>query len=318
MLSRVADAIYWMSRYLERADSTIRLIEATEQLSLDFPAEKGYSHWSALMNVSGDAQLYAERYSVVRPHAVLLFLLFDLECTNSVYSCIRGARENARIVREILSPEAWEQLNLIYHTMKNGLAHVETVIENPFEICEKIRLGSIMVSGLIEDTMPHEEAWHFFRLGKAVERADKTSRILDVKTYSLLESLGDFGSSFDDTLWAALLRSISALEPYRQIYGPVNPQNVAKFLLQSHTYPRALLFCLLSAQKTLHYFSGRPVGTFGNQAEKVVGKLVAELSYAEVDDILAQGLHEFCDTFQTQLNQLDDAIQQSYFYLSEG
>jgi uncharacterized alpha-E superfamily protein len=161
--------------------------------------------------------------------------------------------------------------------------------------------------------MTHGEAWHFSRLGRLLERADKTSRILDVKYYMLLRSAADVGTPFDDIQWAAVLRSASAFEMYRKRHGRLTPRGVVEFLLMDREFPRAIHFCLLAARDSLHAISGTPLGTFRHPPEKLLGQLCSDLAYTAVDEIIAQGLHEYLDEFQTRLNRLGAGILDTFF-----
>jgi uncharacterized alpha-E superfamily protein len=161
--------------------------------------------------------------------------------------------------------------------------------------------------------MTHGEAWHFCQLGRMLERADKTSRILDVKYFILLPKVSDVGTPFDDIQWLALLRSASALEMYRQRHGRISPPNVVNFLVLDREFPRAVLHCLTRANESLHSISGTVTGSYSNIAERRLGQLRAELAYTQADDVISGGLHEFVDSLQSRLNLIGDAIHDSFF-----
>jgi uncharacterized alpha-E superfamily protein len=185
----------------------------------------------------------------------------------------------------------------------------------PGEFFDEVKMASQLFAGITEATMSHGEAWHFCRLGRKLERADKTSRILDVKYYLLLHSAQDVGTAFDDVQWAALLRSASAFEMYRKKHGRISPKGVVEFLMLSPDFPRAMQYCLLAAQDSLHTVSGTPTGTFRYLPEKLLGQLCSDLSYATVDDIIAYGLHEYADQFQNKINQVGNGISETFFAL---
>ena len=163
--------------------------------------------------------------------------------------------------------------------------------------------------------MSHGEAWHFARLGRLLERADKTSRILDVKYYRAAADVADVGTPLDTVQWSALLESASALEMYRKRYGRITPADVADFLILDREFPRAIHFCLIKAEESLLAITGGERGTFRTLAEQRLGRLRAELDYTQIDEIIDQGLHEFIDAFQMQLNQVGDAIHETFFAL---
>jgi uncharacterized alpha-E superfamily protein len=311
MLSRVADSICWLSRYVERAENVARFIGVNLQLMIDAPAGED-QQWQPLVNITGDHEVFAKRYGAATQANVIKFLTFDEEYPNSMLNCLRGARENARSVREIISSEMWLQLNKFYLTV-NSAASDPRVIESPHEFFSEVKLASHLFTGITDATMTHGEPWHFCRLGRMLERADKTSRILDVKYFLLLRSVADVGTPFDDIQWAALLRSASAFEMYRKRFGRISPKGVVEFLVLDRDFPRAMHFCLLAAQQSLHAISGTPVGTFRNPAEKQLGQLCSDLAYAQVDEILGQGLHEYLDEFQTKLNRVGTGIFETFF-----
>ena len=165
-----------------------------------------------------------------------------------------------------------------------------------------------LLAGCLDNTMSREEPWYFGRLGQLVERADKTSRSLDVKYFHLLPSVQDVGSTLDENQWAALLRSASSFQMYRQKYGRIAPEKVVEFLILDRNFPRAILHCITRAEEYLHAISGTPMGSFSNAAEQHIGQLRAELAYAGTPEILRIGLHEFLDQFQTKLNRVGAGI----------
>ena len=312
MLSRVANSIYWMSRYLERAENVARFIEVNLHLMLDTVASEG-NQWGPLVNTTGDHALFAKLYGTPTKENVLQFLTFDRENPNSILSCVWRARENARSMREIISSEMWEQANEFYRLVKNA---VDTdALDNPHNFYTQVKMASHLFDGIADATMSHGKAWHFLRLGEMLERAEKTSRILDVKYFILLPGPQEVGSTIDSIQWAALLRSASAFEMYRKYYRRITPGKVADFLILNNQFPRAVRFCLDQAQESLRAISGSPVGFPGNEAERRLGRLSSELNYAQIDEIIGVGLHEFLDNLQTKLNRIDDAIFETFFAL---
>jgi len=312
MLSRVAYSIYWMSRYLERAENVARFIEVNLHLMLDTAASDG-NQWEPLVNTTGDHALFAQGYNKPTKENVLQFLTFDRENPNSILSCVWRARENARSVREIISSEMWEQANEFYRLVKNA---VDTdALDNPHNFYTQVKMASHLFDGIADATMSRGQAWHFLRIGEMLERAEKTSRILDVKYFILLPLAHDIGSTIDSIQWAALLRSASAFEMYRKHYRRIAPAKVADFLILNNEFPRAVRYCLGQAQESLRAISGSPPGFPGNEAERRLGRLSSELNYAQMDEIITSGLHEFLDNLQTKLNRIDDAIFDTFFSL---
>lgn len=313
MLSRVADSIYWMSRYVERAENVARFIEVNLQLMLDAPSGED-QQWEPLVNTTGDHEAFTKRYGKATQQNVIHFLTFDAENPNSILSCVRAARENARTIREIISSEMWLQLNKFY-LMVTAAAENASAQANPHEFFTEVKNANHLFNGVAEATMTHGEPWHFFLMGRMLERADKTSRILDVKYFILLRSVQDVGTPFDDIQWAAVLRSASAFEMYRKRHGRISPKSVVEFLLLDREFPRAVHFCLLEARDSLYAISGTPPGTFRHIPEKLLGQLCSELSFASVDEIVNSGLHEYLDSLQTRMNQVAAGIYETFFAL---
>lgn len=313
MLSRVADSIFWMSRYVERADNVARFIDVNLNLSLELgSAMEG--QWAPLVYTTGDQNLFGELYGDFSQDNVLQFLTFDDRNPNSILSCLRIARENARTVREMISSAMWEEINKFFLMVK-GAAWTGGHVESAYDFFNRIKLASHLLEGVREATMSHGEALHFARMGHLVERADKTSRILDVKYYLLLPSVYDVGTPLDTIQWSALLKSASALEMYRKTHGRITPQRVADFLVLDRYFPRAMHFCLLKAEQSLLAITGGTPGTFRTTAEQQLGRLRAELDYANIKEIIDRGLHEFIDGFQDQLNLVGVAIHETFFAL---
>jgi len=309
MLSRVAESIHWMGRYIERAENVARFVDVNLNLMLDLPVGSA-QQWQPLIDITGDTEPFARRYGAATQLNVIHFLTFDPENVNSICSCLRAARENARSVREVISSEMWEQLNQFYLMVSSAAAGGVT---DPQELFASVKLASHLFAGITDATMTHNEGWHFCRLGRELERADKTSRILDVKYFLLLPTVADVGTTFDDIQWAAVLRSASAFEMYRKRHGRISPVNVVEFLLLDREFPRAVHSCLMAARESAHAISGTPPGIFRNPVEQLLGELCSELAYAVVEDIIAAGLHEYLDRLQTKMNLVGNGIHETFF-----
>ena len=224
MLSRVADSIYWMSRYIERAENVARVIDVNLNLMLDLPVG-ATQQWQPVVDTTGDTKAFKKRYGVANQQNVIRFLTFDPDHSNSIVSCVRAARENARSVREVISSEMWEQINQFYLMITSADASARGV-RDPHYFFGSVKMSSQLIAAVTDATMTHGEGWHFSRLGREIERADKTSRILDVKYFLLLPAVADVGTTFDDIQWAAVLRSASAFEMYRKKHGRISPDRV--------------------------------------------------------------------------------------------
>ena len=215
MLSRVADSVYWLNRYIERAENTARFIDVNLQLSLDLSGPLS-EQWEPLVITSGDRAAFKERYGEPHQKNVIQFLTSDLENPNSIMSCLTVARENARSVREIISSEMWEHVNKFYLLVKDAIDN-NVPLSEPYQFYGEIKRSAHLFAGIMEATMSHGEGWNFGRMGRFLERADKTSRILDVKYFILLPNAKDVGTPFENIQWAAVLKSASAFEMYRNI-----------------------------------------------------------------------------------------------------
>jgi uncharacterized alpha-E superfamily protein len=313
MLSRVANSIYWLSRYTERAENVARFIDVNLQMILDLPS--GFTEqWEPLVIITGDDAAFAQRFSRASRENVIRFLTFDVNNPNSIISCLRAARENARTIREAISPEMWEQINT-YYLMVNAAASDERMMGSPYSFFSEVKRASHLFDGISEATMLHDEGWHFYRAGRLLERADKTSRLLEVKYFILLPSAADVGTPLDDIQWAAVLRSASALEMYRKRHGHIAPDKIIDFLVLDREFPRSIHYCLTAANDSLHAISGTPIGMYRNPAEQHLGQLRAELAYTDTQQIVARGLHEFLDALQKKLNLIDQSIFDTFFAL---
>jgi len=313
MLSRVADSIYWLNRYIERAENVARFIDVNLHLMLDLPAGTT-EQWAPLVDTTGDEELFQERYGEATRENVVAFLTVDTDNPNSIYACLRAARDNARSVREIIASEMWEQVNTFYLMVRDAAAQGR-VMADPHAFFTEVKMASHLFVGITEVTMSHNEGWHFGRLGRMLERADKTSRILDVKYFILLRSVQDVGTPFDDVQWAAVLRSASAFEMYRKRHGRISPKAVVEFLLLDREFPRAIQYCLLAVRDSLHAISGTTIGSFRNPPEKLLGQLCSDLSFTSVDEIIDAGLHEYLDNLQTRMNHVAAGIYETFFAL---
>ncbi len=241
LLSRVADAVYWMARYIERAENIARYIGVNLNLQLDLPLDPAHQ-WQPLIDTSGDTEAFRDRYGEATQARVIEYLAYDTENPNSIASCLRLARENARSVREVISSEMWAQVNSMYLQIQAQRSMPEP--ERLLDAFREIRLGCHLFGGVTDATMTHNEPWHFLRLGRKLERADKTSRILDVKYFMLLPSTRDVGTPYDDIHWAAVLKSVSGFEMYRKKYGRITPRDVVDFLVMDREFPRAVSYCI--------------------------------------------------------------------------
>jgi len=311
MLSRVANAIYWMCRYIERAENVARFISVNLNLLLDMPSEKG-KHWEPLVMTTGDQAMFEKKYPDYVQDAVIRFLTFDREYPNSILSCLVAARENGRSIREIISSEMWEHLNNFYLELADARSPA-MALEDPHRFYKIIQMRSHLFTGLMDSTMSHGEAWNFARIGMMLEREDKTSRILDVKYFMLLPHADLVNSPIDNIQWTAVLKSASAFEMFRKEHHHITPRKVAGFLIFDAQFPRSFRHCISKADVCLHRITGSPPGSATNAAEKRLGRLKADLEYTDIDEVIDHGMHEYLDNLQTRLNYVDEAIGTTFF-----
>lgn len=310
MLSRVADSIYWLNRYVERAENIARFVDVNLNLLLDSPVVMT-QQWAPLVMTTGDLDLFKQRYGEPNADKVIHFLTFDPTYHNSIISCLQAARENARSIREIISSEMWEQVNTFYLMVKDA-SQAQPFAQLPSFFAE-VKMASHLFAGVTDATMSHNEGWHFGRLGRLIERADKTARILDVKYYILLPEINYVGTALDELQWIALLKSTSGYEMYRKRQRRISPTDIAKFLILDREFPRSIQFCLLQAEHSLYQITQSSPGTWTNLAERTLGRLRSEMDFITVEEIIQTGLHEFLDHIQTELNHVGGQISETFF-----
>lgn len=316
MLSRVADSIYWLNRYVERAENVARFVEVNLNLLLDSPNVMT-QQWEPIILTTGDLALFRERHGEATAEKVVQFLSFDAAYPNSIVSCLRAARENARSIREVISSEMWQQVNSFY-LMVTDVANSGSLpdLAAVLKFFDEVKLQSHLFAGVMDATMTHNEGWHFGQIGRLIERADKTARILDVKYYILLPSVNYVGSTLDELQWMALLKSASAYEMYRKQGGHrISPNQVASFLILDTEFPRSVRYCILEAERSLHQITGTPIGSWRIPVERSMGRVRADLDYITIEEIFEVGLHEYLDSLQSRMNEVGDKIFETFFAL---
>jgi uncharacterized alpha-E superfamily protein len=307
MLSRTADHLYWMARYTERAENLARLLDVTHQMSL-VPQSVAVQNqnWGAILALNSLEDAFARSYDEVNAENVLRFMVCDPGNPNSIYSCLRAARENAHAVRGTLTAETWESYNFTWIEVR-GQKFEQIVSGGVGEFFEWVKLRSAVTRGVSFGTMLQDDASHFIRLGGLLERGDNTARILDVK-YHVLHTNGDEGTS-DFYQWGALLRSLSAFEVYRKVYRDViTPARVAELLMLRPDMPRSLHSCTRGIVRVLKAISN----TQSAESERLAGMLHAHIHFTRIDDALAQGLHEYLTDFMDRVYDLGERISQDF------
>ena len=315
MLSRVGDSTYWMGRYIERAENNARLLDVNVQMLLDFESrgvETERQFWGPILSTLEDAELFHHLHEEFTAAAVLDYVTFERRNPNSINSCINHARENARAVRDQISSEMWEQINALWLYLRDTSAGRD-FRANSHEFYDKVTFASQLIQGVTDATMTHSEAWRFVQAGKFIERADSTTRILDLKYHILLPSGEQVGGNVDISQWMSVLRSCSGMEAYLKIrQGDVTPWGVASFLVCHAEFPRSIRFCVDRLDEVLHLISATEEGRFRNEPERLSGLLRSQLDYATPDSVFRHGLHEYLDGVQEQLIRLDLAFHDTY------
>jgi uncharacterized alpha-E superfamily protein len=314
MLCRVADSMFWMSRYLERAENTCQMVEVHLQLMMD-SAHDGSADarefWNPLLVSLGDVGLYERMYEDYTHQDVTEFLTFSSENPSSIFSCIFSARENARMIRDQISSQMFESINRLYLTLRQT-AHYSISQSNLYELFQRIREMVYLINGIIEATIPREVGYDFVNAGKFLERADKTGRLLDSWAFKT----GDRTHTENDSYLLAILRSCSALEFYQQEFkNRIIPSNVLQFLVLSRVFPRAIFFSLTELQEAVHAISGCPLTHYSNETERLCGLLISELNYMVLKDVVDGGIHEFLVSIHQKIEKiaLEFSLQYMFF-----
>jgi uncharacterized alpha-E superfamily protein len=318
MLSRTADHLYWMSRYTERAENTARMLNVSYDTSmLPQASQAARKAWQGVLSISELIPSYTRRHGEIQREAVLHFMVRDENNPSSIATCLRAARENARAVRGALTTEAWETQNQTWLELKRLLAEGDWE-RDPGQFFEWVKHRSHLSRGVTLGTMLQDEAFHFLRLGTFIERADNTARLLDVKFHAIERdyhgsarngAAGKASAPFDFYHWSALLRSVSAFEVYRKVYRDViTPERVADLLMLRRDMPRSLHASLHEVADNLAVVSN------GQSAEtqRKAGRLLADLRYGRIDEILATGLHAYLTQFLDRVNELGAGISRDF------
>jgi len=318
MLSRVAAALYWMGRYLERAENLARLVDVNIQLLIDFGSidDQGIKeHWVPVLRTAGDEERFFQLYPKADSASVTEFMTFHRENPNSVFSCVCAARENARQVRDQISLEMWEVLNEMYLFLQSRDAQ-QVWRDGPGAFYDQVKRYSHLFQGLTDATFSRTDGWDFIQFGKFLERADKTTRILDVKYHILLPRATDVGGAVDTAQWQAVLRSTSALEAYRRFYvTEILPLKVAEFLVLSDSFPRSLRHCLRELEDSLSRIGGaRTLAREPAPAELDFQRLRSELEALSIKEIVGRGLHEFLQDAQEVIARLATHVYDTFMH----
>ncbi|KMW58531.1 Protein containing domains DUF403 [Candidatus Rhodobacter oscarellae] len=312
MLGKTANGLFWMSRYLERAENTVRLIETGQRIAL---TRSGASDddWTSVLQTAGALGAYKEAHDEVTRDQAIDWMLRAGDNPSSVLSTIKTARQNARTVRTAITGEVWEATNAIYmyacDTLRRKVGERDLQ-----EVLGHVRRRTALVRGVTHGTMLRNDIYDFARLGTFLERADNTARILDVKYYVLLPSVRAVGSAIDNVQWETILRSVSAQGGFRMEYGnATEPRDIAHFLILDRRMPRSLAFCIGKICDNLGYLAAS-YGTQPTSLQRAIKMQQKKLS-GDMDAIFDSGLHEFIQDFLSDLADLGGQIQTDYRFV---
>ncbi len=306
MLSRVANNIYWAARYIERAENTARLINVNSLLLLDLPKRVRLG-WEPIVDILGNHELFYQRHDAADERQVVRFMVSEQANPGSIISSLRQARENARTIRDIIPREAWEQINHNYLQARE-LAGSSLGRRKRDDFLRQIILGAQTVTGMLAGTMTHDEGYDFLRMGRNLERADMTTRIVDVRSASLLPEMSEDLSPFENIQWVSVLKSLTAYQMYRrEMRIRVRRPDVLRFLLQERRFPRAFYHTICEVENCLQHLphNDKPLKTLTGLQKKVLS--------AKPEKLHQEELHGFVDTLQVGLAKLHQEISASYF-----
>jgi len=310
MLSRTAENLFWIARYMERAENTARLLEVGARISL-LPTIHGYrSEWDSLLQASGTADGFARKYGDPVARNIESYLFFDRDNPSSVVTCMTMARENARIVRTALTTQVWDALNMAFQELKQLERTPRSELELT-QLTEWVTRTAALVRGSIGATLLRNDGYDFLNLGYALERADATARLIDVKYYVLLPRVEFVGSGLDNYQWMTLLRALSLHRAFHWSYaGDITPRKIADFLILNPENPRSLVASVEAINTALKRISDR----YGRQMDSQIraGALMATLAESDVEQIFDEGMHEFLTGFIGEIATLSYQVWENY------
>ena len=306
MLSRVAESTYWMARYFERAEDTARLVNVTANLLLDLP-RKFQLGWEPLLDIINRRADFYKKYETASERNVIKYLVSDKDNSSSILSSIIMGRENTRSIREILPRDIWEAVNQLYLNARDSASDSISRTKR-FSSLRSVIFDIQCIAGIIDGTMTHDEAYHFVKIGRSLERADMTSRILDVQSASLLGDIQEEIRTFQTIQWVSVLKSLSAYQMYRKaLHISVRRGPVIRFLMKEKLFPRSFLHCLAEIESGVKKLPGN------GDIRKFITKLSKEVEKSKPEKLDQLKLHNFIDQLQSGLNELHGLIHKKYF-----
>lgn len=322
MLARVAENLYWISRYVERAENVARLLDVGFHLELDAANLAGAGEPApveGVLSILACRDAFEGTYGADALHdrqTVLRFLTFDRAHEHSILSMLARARENARATQETLSAEAWSQINALYLNLGSARAK-RRFLSSPPRFYEGLKRSCILFAGLVDGTLPRTEPFHFLQLGRYLERVNQISRILQIKMQGLPRAEGDESPEPPPRAvhWSSLLWSCSAYEAYLRTYHErIDPEGVVHYLVLNDDFPRAIRFCIDRCCESIRALAGEEGDGYGTEAQRQLGRLDSELRYTDVAEIFARGLDPFLIGIQESSNRVGEEIHQAYFF----
>ncbi len=295
---------------MERAENLARIIDVHETFSQD---SRGSKNWRAILQLNADEQRFIARYGTETAENIVNFYLRDIENPTSIVSAVRSARENARTLRPLISTEMWAQINMFYNKLLS-LGPADMALHNLNKLCTLVKEACQTHTGITEGTFFRDEGWYFYQLGKYIERADQTTRMLDIKYHALLPSIDLVGSPFDAGQWNTILRSAAGYHAFRRVYPRgMNPPAVAGFILFNESFPRSVATCVQEIDALLTRLKSRYMLRGGNAAMERIDEVRASLHARTIEQILGAGLHEYLDWLQLRLMDVTRDVAFAFF-----
>jgi uncharacterized alpha-E superfamily protein len=310
LLSRYAECIFWLARYVERAENLARILDVNATFARD---RRGERDWLPVLQLNADEERFAQAHGAPTAEAVLRFCVTDRGNPSSIVSAVAAARENARVLRPLISTEMWAQLN-VFHKWVSELDAAALAPAGLTRLLGRIKEACQTHTGITDGTLHRDQGSYFYRLGRFIERADQTTRLIDIKYHALLPRAEDVGRRIDVSQWDVVLRSAAAHHAYlRVVPGGVTPAGVSGFLLLHPRFPRAVAFCVGEADRILGVLRARHGLSGGVAAARGLAALHASLGALTIDEVIARGLHEFLDQVQRSLVAATDDLAMAFF-----
>ncbi|QCN97285.1 alpha-E domain-containing protein (plasmid) [Azospirillum argentinense] len=310
LLARYAECIFWMARYMERAENLARILDVHETFARD---TRGMTNWFSIVQLNADEKDFFSRHDRPTAEAVVHYYMFDTQHTNSLVSMLRMARENARVLRPWISTEMWTQIN-VFHNKLVEMNGKDVALPNLSKVCTWIKEECQTHTGITEGTFYRDQGWYFYQLGKYIERADQTTRLLDIKYHTLLPSPVVVGSTLDMSQWTTVLRSAAGYHAFRRVYPRgMSPTTVAGFMMFNEGFPRSVVMCVRQIDGLLTRLKSRYTLRNGSEAMEKVDELLGALLTRPIEEVIQLGLHEYLDGVQAQLCGITNEIGRAFF-----